>query len=204
VPTTASNVFADSYDENGIFAIAVEKYRRTGIRQRSAIPAACIDPTTMRPRIVDAVLASPMNSDRVAEAYEFRRRLKELPEELRVRVDGKLDRFFRDTAGTQHAFELSEPEEQSVSFKRIVRLVVARMKPYYDAGRITKTMFKALAELVSKNFSFHTYDPSNFYTFYPRLPPQSNRSQLQALCLFSHCITRIPPTIIRRCMNRLL
>jgi hypothetical protein len=77
--------------------------------------------------------------------HEFRRQLKELPEEVHIRVDEMLDRYFQKTTGTQLGFKLSESQEQSLSFKRIVRLVVANMKPYYDAGHITKTMFETLA-----------------------------------------------------------
>lgn len=146
--------------------MAVEKYRRTGIRQRSVIPTMCIDPNTMRPNIINVVVANTQDSKHVAETYEFRRKLREMPQESQTRVDGMLDRFFTNAAdGTQLAFKLSELEEQAVCHRRIARMVVGRMKPFYDAGRITKSMFKVLAELISKNFQYNTCSPSNFFTY---------------------------------------
>jgi hypothetical protein len=60
----------------------------------------CINPTSKRNNNVNVALTNPVNSAHVAETYEFRRRLKELLEEVQIRVDGTLDRYFQKTAGT--------------------------------------------------------------------------------------------------------
>ncbi|XP_025419552.1 uncharacterized protein LOC112689891 [Sipha flava] len=84
----------DSFDKNKIFSISVDKCRCTVIRQRSVIPITNIDPTSMRNNIVAAVLTNPVNSAYVAETYEFRRQLKELPVEVQIREDEMLNLYF--------------------------------------------------------------------------------------------------------------
>lgn len=111
--------------------------------------------------MIDAVLRDPASSRRVARTFEFRKKLNELPHEVRTRVDGRLDEFFRSVPAHPET-SLSAMEEQTVAYERIAQLVAGRIQLHYEAGQINEPMFHVLCNLISENFTAHAYDPSNY------------------------------------------
>jgi len=121
-----------------------------------------ISSNTIRENIINKILENKFKSDRVAKSYELRKSINELPWELKERLNQKFDDLF----GNGHTYEsdpLSEKEERIIAHKRIVKMVVKFMTPYYKANRINRYLFKSLAKLISKNLMDRTYDQGKNY-----------------------------------------
>lgn len=121
-----------------------------------------LSPNTVRPNKIKEVLTDKLKTERVAKAYELRKSMNELPLEQQT----KLNQRFNDLFGNNHTYEsdpLSEEEERIIAHKRIVKMVVEFMTPYYKAQRINRHLFKSLAKLISKNLMDRAYDPGSFF-----------------------------------------
>ncbi|XP_027853795.2 probable cyclin-dependent serine/threonine-protein kinase DDB_G0292550 isoform X2 [Aphis gossypii] len=117
-----------------------------------------IDPCIVRSDKISEILSNKLKSKRVAKSYQLRKSMNKLPQRLQIRLNQK----FKDLFGTSHSYEfdpLSEEEERIIVHKRIAKMVVEFMTPYYTARRIdNKNLFKRLARLISKNLMDRTYD----------------------------------------------
>lgn len=119
-----------------------------------------INPNVIRSNKINEILKNKLKSFIVAKKYELRKCMNELPQELQIR----LNQQFLDLFGNSHNYEsdpLSEEEERIIAHKRIVKMVVEFMTPYYKAHRINRHLFKNLAKLISKNLMNRAYDPGN-------------------------------------------
>lgn len=119
-----------------------------------------ISPNTIRLKKINEILKDKLKSERVAKTYELRKSMNEMPQELQIRLNHKFCEIF----GSSHSYEsdpLSEEEERIIAHKRIVKMVVEFMTPYYKAHRINRHLFKSLAKLISKNLMDRAYDPGN-------------------------------------------
>lgn len=117
-----------------------------------------VSPNTIRPEKIHEILNDKFRSERVAKKYELQRSINEMPWELQISLNQRFDDLF----GNNHTYEsdpLSEEEERIIAHKRIVKLVVGFMTPYYKAHRINRLLFKSLAKLISKNLMDRAYDP---------------------------------------------
>ncbi|XP_025194570.1 uncharacterized protein LOC112594137 [Melanaphis sacchari] len=117
-----------------------------------------ISPSVIRPDKINEILIDKVKSKRVAKSYQLRSSMNELPQRLQIRLNQK----FKDLFGYSHSYEcdpLSEEEERIIAHKRIVKMVVEFMTPYYKANRINRQLFKNLAKLISKNLMDRSYDP---------------------------------------------
>ncbi|XP_001949885.1 uncharacterized protein LOC100169414 [Acyrthosiphon pisum] len=117
-----------------------------------------ISPSIIRPNKINEILTDKFKSKRVAKSYQLRNSMNELPQSLQIRLNQK----FKDLFGNSHYYEsdpLSEEEERIIAHKRIVKMVVEFMTPYYKAHRINRHLFKNLAKLISKNLMDRSYDP---------------------------------------------
>lgn len=141
--------------------LAIENQNST--ENFSELPAQIyISPNIVRSNKVNEILMDKLKSERVAKSYELRRCMNELPQELQKRLNQKFNYLF----GNGHTYEsdpLSEEEEQIIAHKRIVKMVVEFMTPYYKAHRINRHLFKNLAKLISKNLMDRAYDPGNSF-----------------------------------------
>jgi len=119
-----------------------------------------ISPSIIRPEKINEMLMDKSKSKRVAKSYQLRNSMNELPQNLQRRLNQK----FIDLFGNSDFYEsdpLSEEEERIIAHKRIVKMVVECMTPYYKAHRISRHLFKNLAKLISKNLMDRSYDPGN-------------------------------------------
>lgn len=119
-----------------------------------------ISPSIIRHNKINIILMDKFKSKRVAKSYQLRKTMNELPQSLQKRLNQK----FNDLFGYNHSYEcdpLSEEEERIVAHKRIVKMVVEFMTPYYKAHRINRHLFKSLAKLISKNLMDRAFDPGN-------------------------------------------
>lgn len=119
-----------------------------------------ISPNTVRQKKINEILKDKLKSERVAKTYELRKSMNEMPQVLLIR----LNHTFCELFGNDHSYEsdpLSEEEERIIAHKRIVKMVVEFMTPYYKAHRINRYLFKTLAKLISKNLMNQAYDPGN-------------------------------------------
>lgn len=117
-----------------------------------------INPNLVRPQKISEILMDKFKSERVAKSYELKKSMNELTKEVQIRLMQKFDDLF----GAGHSYEsdpLSEEEERIIAHKRIVKMVVEFMTPYYKAHRISRHLFKCLAKLISKNLMDRAYDP---------------------------------------------
>lgn len=117
-----------------------------------------VSPNTIRPEKIHEILNDKFRSERVAKKYELQRSINEMPWELQISLNQRFDDLF----GNNHTYEsdpLSDEEERIIAHKRIVKLVVGFMTPYYKAHRINRLLFKSLAKLISKNLMDRAYDP---------------------------------------------
>jgi len=120
-----------------------------------------ISPDIIRPDKINEILSDKFKSKRVAKSYQLRNSMNKLPQSLQIRLNQKFKYLF----GSSHSYEcdpLSEEEERIIAHKRIVKMVVEFMTPYYKAHRINRHLFKNLAKLISKNLMDRAYDPGNF------------------------------------------
>ncbi|XP_050532635.1 uncharacterized protein LOC126900755 isoform X2 [Daktulosphaira vitifoliae] len=120
----------------------------------------------VRPNKIRNILKNKLKRERVARSYELQRSINKLPIDLQKRLTQKFDELF----GTGHTYDsdpLTEEEERTIAHKRIVKLVVDNMTPYYKARRINRHLFKTLAKFISKSLMEQTYGPdflsSNFH-----------------------------------------
>lgn len=117
-----------------------------------------IEPCIVRPNKISEILSNKLKSERVAKSYEFQKSMKKLSRRLQKRLNQKFNYLFE----TSHSYELdplSEEEERIIVHKRIAKMVVEVMTPYYTSRRINnKNVFKSLARLISKNLMNRTYD----------------------------------------------
>lgn len=121
----------------------------------------CLSPNIIRSIKIREILMDKFKSERVAKTYEFQKSINSLPQEQQTRLNHR----FEDLFGEDHAYEsdpLSIEEERIIAHKRVVKMVVEYMTPYYKAQRITRNLFKTLAKLISKNLTDRSYDPGNF------------------------------------------
>lgn len=144
-----------------LFELATEDHKSTD--NLSELPAPIyINPNDVRPQKISDILKDKIKSKRVAKSYEIQKCIKQLPQNLQIRLNKK----FIDLFGEDHDYEsdiLSEEEERIIAHKRIVKMVVDFMTPYYKANRINRHLFKDLAKLISKNLMDQAYDPGNFF-----------------------------------------
>lgn len=128
----------------------------------SELPApSYMSPNIVRHNKIDEILKNKFKSNRIAKSYELRKSMNELPLKLKQRLNLRFDYLF----GNGHNYDsdpLSEEEERIIAHKRIVKMVVKFMTPYYKANRISRYLFKSLAKLISKNLMDRAYDPGNF------------------------------------------
>lgn len=139
--------------------LAIENHESTEDLTELPIPIN-ISPNTVRPNKISEILTDKFKSKRVAKSYRLRKSMNELPQSLQIRLNQK----FIDLFGKYHSYEcdpLSEEEERIIAHKRIVKLVVEFMTPYYKEHRISRHLFKSLAKLISKNLMDRAYDPGN-------------------------------------------
>lgn len=119
-----------------------------------------INPNAIRSNKINEILKNKLKSAYVAKTYELRKCMNEFPQELQTRLNQR----FLDLFGNSHNYEtdpLSEEEERIIAHKRIVKMVVEFMTPYYKAHRINRHLFKNLAKLISKNLMDRSYDSGN-------------------------------------------
>lgn len=124
-----------------------------------------IDSNILRQEKIYDVYQNKLKSERIAKEYELLRSMKNLPQKLRTRLEKK----FIDLFGRGHNYDndpLSEEEQRFVAHKRIVKLVVQFMTPYYNEQRISRSMFKSLAKIISMTFMDRSYDPGNSIFFF--------------------------------------
>lgn len=143
--------------------LAIENHKSVKQFPESTTPIV-ISPNTIRLSKINEILKDKLKSERVAKTYELRRSMNEMPQELQIRLNHK----FCDLFGTNHSYEsdpLSEEEERIIAHKRIVKLVVGFMTPYYKSHRINRNLFKSLAKLISKNLMDRSYDPGKKYFY---------------------------------------
>lgn len=120
---------------------------------------------TLRPNKINKIHGNKLKCERIAKEYELLRSMKDIPQELRTRLNNKFIYLF----GRGHNYDadpLSEEEQRTVAHKRIVKLVVQFMTPYYNEQRISRRMFKSLAKIISKTFMDRSYDPGNSILFF--------------------------------------
>lgn len=139
------------------FEQVIENYKP--IDDFSELPTIIpVSPNTIRPEKIHEILNDKFRSERVAKKYELQRSINEMPWELQISLNQRFDDLF----GNNHTYEsdpLSDEEERIIAHKRIVKLVVGFMTPYYKAHRINRLLFKSLAKLISKNLMDRAYDP---------------------------------------------
>lgn len=136
--------------------LAIENYKSTDTILESPT-SNYLSPNTVRIDKVKEILLDKFKSERIAKSYELRRSMNELPQEQQRR----LNQMFKDLFGNNHTYEsdpLSQEEEHIIAHKRIVKMVVEFMTPYYKANRISRQMFKILARIISKNIMNRAYD----------------------------------------------
>lgn len=124
-----------------------------------------IDSNTLRQEKIYDVYKNKLKCERIAKEYELLRSMNNLPQKLRTRLENK----FIDLFGRGHNYDndpLSEEEQRFVAHKRIVKLVVQFMTPYYNEQRISRSMFKSLAKIISLTFMDRSYDPGNSIFFF--------------------------------------
>lgn len=143
--------------------LAIENYESTEGNLESPI-SNFLDPNVVRQDKVKEMLLDKFKSERIAKSYELRRSMNELPQEQRSR----LNHMFKDLFGNDHTFEsdpLSEEEERIIAHKRIIKMVVEFMTPYYKEHRINRHLFKILARLISKNIMNRAYDSGTYFSY---------------------------------------
>lgn len=109
---------------------------------------------------IDEILKSDLKSARIAMEYELQKRTSQLPQALQTRLDER----YSDLFGDDHSYEpdpLTEEEQQIVCHRRVVKMVLSFMNPYYVARRISKRVFKDLARIISKKLVNQSFDPGN-------------------------------------------
>lgn len=119
-----------------------------------------INPNVIRSNKIDEILKNKLKSLVIGKKYELQKSINELPQELQRRLDQR----FLDLFGNSHNYEsdlLSYEEERIIAHKRIIKMVVKFMIPYYKANRINRDLFKNLAKFISKNLMNRTYDQGN-------------------------------------------
>jgi len=120
-----------------------------------------ISPNIVRQNKINKIFKDKFKSNRIAKSYELQKSMNELPQKLKNKVNQRFDELF----GNGHTYEsdpLSMEEERIIAHKRIVKMVVEFMTPYYKANRISRYLFKSLAKLISKNLMDRAYDPGDF------------------------------------------
>lgn len=143
--------------------LANENYKSTETILESPT-SNTLNPNIVRLDKVKEMLLDKFKTERIAKSYELRRSMNELPQEQQIR----LNQMFKDLFGNDHTYEsdpLSEEEERIIAHKRIVKMVVEFMTPYYKAHRISRHMFKILARLISKNLMDRAYDSSSYFSY---------------------------------------
>lgn len=147
--------------EDRLTALGLANEDHTPVQSFSELPAPVyINPNVVRAHKINEVLMNKLKSERVAKTYELQKSMNELSDEVKTRLNQRFDYLF----GPDHMYEsdpLSEEEERIIAHKRIVKMVVELMTPYYKAHRINRHLFKNLAKLISKNLMDRTYDPGN-------------------------------------------
>jgi hypothetical protein len=127
-----------------------------------------VDPSIVRPEVINIITKEKDFSAMVATTHEFRRNMKRLPQAMRARIDQELNQMFGYCLdpGYRPMF-LSMEEERIISYDRIMRLVSDRMKPYFELGRITKSSdFEILVQLISRTMMDSASDPSTILYYF--------------------------------------
>lgn len=143
--------------------LAIENYKPTEAILESPT-SNYLNPHIVRLDKVKEMLLDKFKSERIAKSYELRRSMNDLPQTQQIR----LNQIFKDLFGNDHTYEsdpLSEEEERIIAHKRIVKMVVELMTPYYKAQRISRHMFKILAKLISKNIMDRAYDSGSYFSY---------------------------------------
>lgn len=133
---------------------------KSEINVSELVTSVHINPNVVRSNKIDEILKNKLKSLVVGKKYELQKSMNELPQELQRR----LDQQFLDLFGNNHNFEsdlLSEEEERIIAHKRIIKMVVEFLVPYYEANRINRDLFKDLAKFISKNLMNRGFDLGN-------------------------------------------
>jgi hypothetical protein len=147
--------------------LAIENFKCTSMFPGS-ISEDIVDPSTVRPDIINMVKNDKDLSAMVATTHEFRRNMKRLPRAMRARVDQELNRMFGNCLdpGYRSIF-LSKEEEWIISYERIMLLVSNRMKPYFEHEKIAKSSdFENIVQLISRTMMDSASDPSTILYYF--------------------------------------
>jgi hypothetical protein len=147
--------------------LAIENFKCTSMFPGS-ISEDIVDPSTVRPDVINVVKNDKDLSAMVATTHEFRRNMKRLPRAMRARIDQELNRMFGNCLhpGYQSIF-LSTEEERIISYERIMLLVSNRIKPYFEHGKIAKSSdFENLVQLISRTMMDNASDPSTILYYF--------------------------------------
>jgi hypothetical protein len=118
---------------------ATKNFKCTSIFPGS-ITKDIVDPSVVLPEIINIIMKEKDISTMMAMTHEFRMNMKRLPQAMWARIDQELNQMFVYCLdlGYRPMF-LSMEKERIISYDRIMRLVLDRMKPYFDLERIAKT-----------------------------------------------------------------
>ncbi|VVC41657.1 Hypothetical protein CINCED_3A006817 [Cinara cedri] len=145
--------------ENNLINVQLETVNQNVLEELPELPEPImVHPSTIRPKQISKILGDKLKCERIAKEYEFLRSMKDIPQELHTRLNNKFILLF----GRGHNYDndpLSEEEQHAIAHKRIVKLVVQFMTPYYNEQRISRRMFKSLAKIISKTLMDRSYDP---------------------------------------------
>jgi hypothetical protein len=147
--------------------LAIENFKCTSMFPGS-ITEDIVDPSTLRPEMINIVTNDKDLSSMVATMHEFRRNMKRLPQSMRARIDQELNRMFGNCLdpGYQSIF-LSMEEERIISYKRIMLLVSDHMKLYFERRQISKSSdFENLVQLISWTIMESASDPSTIFSYF--------------------------------------
>jgi hypothetical protein len=147
--------------------LAIENFKCTSMFPGS-ITEDIVDPSTVRPEMINIVTNDKDLSAMVATTHEFRRNMKRLPQSMRARIDQELNRMFGNCLdpGYQPIF-LSMEEERIISYKRIMLLVSDHMKLYFERRQISKSFdFENLVQLISWTIMESASDPSTIFSYF--------------------------------------
>jgi hypothetical protein len=158
---------ADQQDEQSIMALAIENFKCTSMFPGSTTEDF-VDPSTVRPEMINIVKNDKNLSAMVATTHEFRRNMKRLPQAMRARINQELNNMLGNCPNPRYQpIFLSLEEERIISYERIMLLVSDRMRPYFEHGQFTKSSeFEILVQLISRTLMNSASDPSMIFHYF--------------------------------------
>uniref|UniRef100_A0A2S2QTI4 Uncharacterized protein n=1 Tax=Sipha flava TaxID=143950 RepID=A0A2S2QTI4_9HEMI len=141
--------------------LAIENFKCTSMFPGS-ITEDIVDPSTVRPEMINIVKNDKNLSAMVATTHEFRRNMKRLPQAMRARINQELNNMLGNCPNPRYQpIFLSLEEERIISYERIMLLVSDRMRPYFEHGQFTKSSeFEILVQLISRTLMNSASDPT--------------------------------------------